>query len=168
MSMINSEDAGRSDEESGWRSESGDSEAGARRKLSSEQRKKGPCSYCSNQEMFSAASTASSCEHRKEARRKLGLDLGDLENAKRKNGLFSLNSPAITCSPSPCVFSEDHDGNLKEFLRNKQALIVAFPTKIPRFREKFHNTCLLQLWAMSSQTTELIKIAQPVIGVQFE
>ncbi|XP_048517527.1 inositol-trisphosphate 3-kinase B isoform X4 [Dendroctonus ponderosae] len=101
MSMINSEDAGRSDEESGWRSESGDSEAGARRKLSSEQRKKGPCSYCSNQEMFSAASTASSCEHRKEARRKLGLDLGDLENAKRKNdfNLHTSRSPSPIASP---------------------------------------------------------------------
>ncbi|KAH1019503.1 hypothetical protein HUJ04_009313 [Dendroctonus ponderosae] len=86
------------------------------------QEKKGHCSYCSNQEMFSAASTASSCEHRKEARRKLGLDLGDLENAKRKNGLFSLNSPAITCSPSPCVFSEDHDGNLKGIPHDYQLL----------------------------------------------
>lgn len=24
-----------------------------------------------------------------------------------------LGSPSITCSPSPCVFSEDQDGNLK-------------------------------------------------------
>uniref|UniRef100_A0AAR5Q609 Kinase n=1 Tax=Dendroctonus ponderosae TaxID=77166 RepID=A0AAR5Q609_DENPD len=65
------------------------------------QEKKGHCSYCSNQEMFSAASTASSCEHRKEARRKLGLDLGDLENAKRKNdfNLHTSRSPSPIASP---------------------------------------------------------------------
>ncbi|KAH1019521.1 hypothetical protein HUJ04_009329 [Dendroctonus ponderosae] len=94
------------------------------------QEKKGHCSYCSNQEMFSAASTASSCEHRKEARRKLGLDLGDLENAKRKNGLFSLNSPAITCSPSPCVFSEDHDGNLKVVPKPVALLVLKMPSSL--------------------------------------
>lgn len=124
MSALKSEDAGRhrSDEESDW---SGDSEAGVRRKLSLEQRKKGHCSYCCNQE------TASSCEHRKEARRKVGLDLGDLENAKRKNGLCSLSSPAITCSPSPCVFSEDHDGNLKGISSLKNDRVLSLPGGIP-------------------------------------
>lgn len=45
-------------------------------------------------------------------RGKFSLELSQDAGKGRCQG-FDLNSPVITCSPSPCVFSEDHDGQIK-------------------------------------------------------